>query len=145
MKSKVILAGFLIVSAIILVGAWIGVPQVLGSSSKYIAPAASDVSASRWQALGEAYSSRQGMWKMAPADISTARALSISEAKPVLSAGDISALRWQALGEAYSARQGTWTMAPADISAARWQALGEAYLQRGTFMQEPAFEFKGNR
>ena len=108
MKSKVIISGLLIVAVILMVGAVVAVPMAQATVSKVASPSAADVSAARWQALGEYYSMRNVSF---------------------LSAADVSAARWQALGEYYSMRSASFLSA-ADVSAARWQALGEYYSMR---------------
>ena len=74
-----------------------------------------DVSAARWQALGDYYSK-------------------YSASVPNFNASlrDISAARWQALGDYYSKYSASVLKFDAslrDVSAARWQALGESYLK----------------
>jgi len=86
MNRKVIYFGLLLVAVILLAGAVVGVPMAQASASKAASRSASDVSAARWQALGEYYS---------------------MSSAPSLSASDVSAARWQALGEYYSKRQGS--------------------------------------
>ena len=115
MNRKALLAGTLVVAAIVLVGAAIGVPRVFGSTSNLTTLSANDVSAYRWQALGDYYTRLQ-----------TGDQTTLSEA-------DISAYRWQALGDYYAKLQAgdLTTLSANDISAYRWQALGDYYREHG--------------
>jgi hypothetical protein len=108
MNRKVIFIGFALVAVILLVGAVVGVPLAQASASKAVTGSIANVSAARWQALGESYSQRSA---------------------PSLAVANVSAARWQALGESYILR-GTSSQSAADVSAARWQALGESFLMR---------------
>ena len=82
---------------------------------------AADLSAARWQAMGEFYE-EQGMLTRDNFDYGKA--------------ADLSAARWQAMGEYYE-EQGMLTRdnfdyeEAADLSAARWQAMGEFYEKQG--------------
>jgi uncharacterized protein affecting Mg2+/Co2+ transport len=83
---------------------------------------AADLSAARWQAMGDFYE-KQGMLTRDNFDY--------------VSAADLSAARWQAMGDFYE-KQGMLTRdnfdyeQAADLSAARWQAMGEYYVEQAS-------------
>jgi len=87
---------------------------------------AADLSAARWQAMGEFYE-EQGMLTRENFDYEQA--------------ADFSAARWQAMGEFYE-EQGMLTREnfdyeqAADFSAARWQAMGEFYEEQGMLTRD---------
>jgi hypothetical protein len=73
---------------------------------------AGDVSAYRWQAMGDYYLGSQTK------DLTT------------LGVGDVAAYRWQAMAEYYlgSQTKDLTTLDAGDVSAYRWQAMAEYYL-----------------
>jgi uncharacterized protein affecting Mg2+/Co2+ transport len=87
---------------------------------------AADLSAARWQAMGDFYE-KQGMLTRDNFDY--------------VSAADLSAARWQAMGDFYE-EQGMLTRdnfdyeQAADLSAARWQAMGEFYEEQGMLTRD---------
>lgn len=91
------------------------------SAESFDAEQAADLSAARWQAMGEYYE-KQGMLTRDDFDYA--------------GAADVSAARWQAMGKFYEG-QGLLTREnfdyekAADLSAARWQAMGEYYEKNG--------------
>ena len=115
MNRKALLAGTLIVAAIVLVGAAIGVPRVFGSTRNLTTLSADEVSAYRWKAMGDYYT------RLQTGDLTT------------LSEADISAYRWQAMADYYSKFQaGDLTTLSADeITAYRWKAMADFYSERG--------------
>ena len=86
MNRKALLVGTLIVAAIVLVGAAIGVPKVFGSTSDLTTLSEADISAYRWKAMGDYYTRLQAV------DLTT------------LSADEITAYRWKAMADFYSER-----------------------------------------
>lgn len=82
---------------------------------------AADLSAARWQAMGESYAKR---------------GLLTHDNFNYQQAAELSSARWQAMGESYE-RQGLLTRdsfdyeQAADLSAARWQAMGESFSGSG--------------
>lgn len=71
-----------------------------------------DVSAARWQAMGEYYSKLSALVPNFDANLIR----------------DVSAVRWQALGEAYLAVN----LKARQADVARWQAMGEYYSKHST-------------
>jgi hypothetical protein len=115
MNRKALIAGTLIVAVIIMVGAAIGVPSVLGSTSSLTTLSAGDVSAYRWQAMADYYT------KLQTGDLTT------------LSEADASAYRWGAMADYYSKLQAgdLTTLSAEEVSAYRWKALAEYYSAQG--------------
>jgi len=115
MNRKALIAGTLIVAVILLVGAGIGVPAVLGSTSNLTTLSAEDVSAYRWNAMADYYS------KLQVSDLTT------------LSEADISAYRWNAMADYYSKLQVSdlTTLSAEDITAYRWNAMADYYANLG--------------
>jgi len=115
MNRKALIAGTSIVAVILLVGAGIGVPAVLGSTSNLTTLSAEDVSAYRWNAMADYYS------KLQSADLTT------------LSAGDVSAYRLNAADDYYARHQSAdlTTLSAADVSAYRWNAMADYYATLG--------------
>lgn len=115
MKLGVIIVGFVIVGVILLAGAWVGVPAVLGSSTDLTTFSADDISAYRWKAMADYYS------KQNVVDLTT------------LSADEISAYRWKAMADFYSQKPTVdlRTLSPDEISAYRWNAMAEFYSANG--------------
>ena len=115
MNRKALLVGTIIVAAIVLVGAAIGVPKVFGSTRNLTTLSADEVSAYRWKAMGDYYT------RLQTGDLTT------------LSEADISAYRWKAMAEYYSKLQaGDLTTLSADeIIAYRWQAMADFYSEHG--------------
>ena len=115
MNRKAFIAGTIIVAAILLVGAAIGVPSVFGSTSNLTTLSAGDVSAYRWQAMAEYYHRLQSV------DLTTYRA------------DDISAYRWQAMADYYGKLQtgDLTTLSAEEITDYRWQALIDYFSTHG--------------
>jgi len=115
MKRKPFITGILIVAVILLVGAAVGVPAVLGSTKDLTSLLAEDVSAYRWQAMADSYS------KLASVDLTT------------MSEADISAYRWKAMADYYSklAAGDLTTLSADEVSAYRWSAMVEYYRAHG--------------
>jgi len=115
MNRKALIAGTLIVAAILLAGAAIGVPSVLGSTSNLTTLSADDVSAYRWQAMADYYGRLQSV------NLTT------------LSAADVSAYRWSAMADTYSKLQAgdLTTKSAEEITDYRWQALVDYYSTHG--------------
>ena len=116
MNRKAFITGTLIVAVILLVGAAVGVPAVIGSSSNQTTQSDADISADRWVAMTEYY--RQ----LETDDLTT------------LSEADIRADRWVAMTEYYSQLEtgALTTLSEADVSAIRWAAMADYYSQFGT-------------
>jgi type II secretory pathway pseudopilin PulG len=115
MNRKAFVAGTLIVATILLVGAAIGVPSVLGSTSNLTTLSAEDISAYRWQAMADSYSRLQSV------DLTTLRA------------DDISAYRWGAMAGYYSKLQTAdlTTLSSEEVTDYRWNALVDYYSTHG--------------
>ncbi len=115
MSRKALIAGTLIVALILLVGAAVGVPAVLGSTSNLTTLSAEDVSAYRWSAMADYYS------KLQTGDLTT------------LSEADASAYRWGAMADYYSKLQtgDLTTLSAEEITDYRWQALVDYYSAQG--------------
>ena len=115
MNRKALLVGTLIVAAIVLVGAAIGVPRVFSSTRDLTTLPADEVSAYRWRGMSEDYTRSQA------GDLTT------------LSEADISAYRWKAMAEYYSKLQAgdLTTLSAEEITAYRWKAMADFYSERG--------------
>ena len=115
MKRKAFLVGLLILAVIVLVGAVVGVPRVLGSTGSLTSLSADEILAYRWQAMAEYYS------KLGARDLTT------------LSADEVLAYRWQAVAEYYSKFGDRETsLSAASFQASRWYPLTSFYSQLGT-------------
>ena len=113
MNRKAFITGTLIVAVILLVGAAVGVPAVIGYSNKLTSQSEAEIRANRWVAMTEYYS------QLEASDQTTS-----SEA-------DVRANRWAAMTDYYSQLEAERLTTPseADISAIRWATMTDYYSQ----------------
>ena len=107
MNRKAIITGTLIVAVILLVGAAVGVPAVIGYSNKLTSQSEAEIRANRWVAMTEYYS-----------QLEAERLTTKSEA-------DVRANRWAAMTDYYSQLEtgGFTTRSPDGIRAYPYRIL----------------------